>query len=133
LVRPDVWHVPPGVGVWRDRLLDIKRKDVLVVFDSRRYQEDVMSFARAAAERGVVLVLITDQWLSPLSRRATRVLACRVVAPSRWDSNVALLAVVEKLTAAVTERLGRFARNRIEELERLREATGAPPNEPARR
>jgi DNA-binding MurR/RpiR family transcriptional regulator len=133
LVRPNVWHVPPGIGVWRDRLLDIKRKDVLVVFDVRRYQEDVMSFARAAAERGVVLVLITDQWLSPLSRRSAHVLACRVAAPSRWDSNVALLAVVEKLTAAVTERLGNFARKRIEELERLREATAVPPNEPTRR
>jgi DNA-binding MurR/RpiR family transcriptional regulator len=61
------------------------------------------------------------------------VLACRVAAPSRWDSNVALLAVVEKLTAAVTERLGNFARNRIEELERLREATAVPPNAPIRR
>jgi DNA-binding MurR/RpiR family transcriptional regulator len=133
LVRPDVWHVPPGIGVWRDRLLDIKRKDVLVVFDVRRYQEDVMSFARVAAERGVVLVLITDQWLSPLSRRSAHVVACRVAAPSRWDSNVALLAVVEKLTAAVTERLGSFARKRIEELEQLRDATAVTPNEPVRR
>jgi hypothetical protein len=41
--------------------------------------------------------------------------------------------VVEKLTAGVTERLGNFARKRIEELERLREATAAPPSEPARR
>ena len=133
LVRPDVWHVPPGIGVWRDRLLDIKRKDVLIVFDIRRYQEDVLSFARAAGERGVVLVLITDQWLSPLSRRAAHVVACRVAVPSRWDSNVALLAVVEKLTAAVTERLGSFARNRIEELERLREATSVPAAAPAKR
>jgi len=33
---------------------------------------------------------------------------------------VALLAVAEALISAATERLGEFARNRIEELEQLR-------------
>ncbi|HZZ21714.1 MAG TPA: MurR/RpiR family transcriptional regulator [Roseiarcus sp.] len=120
LVWPDVRHVPSGIGVWRDRLLDIKRRDVLVVFDIRRYQEDVVAFARAAAARGAEIVLVTDQWISPISRQAKHVLACRVAAPSRWDSSVVLLAVVEALTAAATDRLGEFARKRIEELERLR-------------
>jgi DNA-binding MurR/RpiR family transcriptional regulator len=52
LVRPDVRHVPSGIGVWRDCLLDIRRRDVLIVFDIRRYQEDVVAFARDAAARG---------------------------------------------------------------------------------
>jgi hypothetical protein len=34
---------------------------------------------------------------------------------------VALLAMIEALIAAATERLGAFARTRIEELEQLRE------------
>ena len=93
---------------------------MLIVFDIRRYQEDVVAFARDAAARGAEIVLVTDQWISPLSRQAKHVLACRVAAPSRWDSSVALMAVVEALTAAATERLGEFARKRIEELERLR-------------
>jgi DNA-binding MurR/RpiR family transcriptional regulator len=120
LVRPDVRHIPSGIGVWRDRLLDIRRRDVVFVFDIRRYQEDVIAFARDAAARGAEIVLVTDQWISPLSRQAKHVLACRVAAPSRWDSSVVLLAVIEALTAAATERLGEFARMRIEELERLR-------------
>jgi DNA-binding MurR/RpiR family transcriptional regulator len=120
LVRPDVRHVPSGIGVWRDRLLDVRRRDVLIVFDIRRYQEDVIAFARGAAARGAEIVLVTDQWISPLSRQAKHVLGCRVAAPSRWDSSVVLLAIVEALTAATTERLGEFARKRIEELERLR-------------
>jgi DNA-binding MurR/RpiR family transcriptional regulator len=120
LIRPDVRHVPSGFGVWRDRLLDIGRRDVLIVFDIRRYQDDVVAFARDAAARGAEIVLVTDQWLSPLSRQAKYVLACRVAAPSHWDSSVALLAVVEALTAAATERLGKFAKKRIEKLERLR-------------
>jgi DNA-binding MurR/RpiR family transcriptional regulator len=120
LVRPDVLHVQSGIGVRRDRLLDIRRRDALVVFDIRRYEEEVVAFARDAAARGAVIVLFTDQWISPLSRYAKHVLACRVAVPSRWDSTVALLAVVEALIAAATERLGEFATKRIEELERLR-------------
>jgi len=120
LVRPDVRHVPSGIGVWRDRLLDIRRRDVVFVFDIRRYQEDVIAFARDTVARGAEIVLVTDQWISPISRQAKHVLACRVAAPSRWDSSVVLLAVVEALTAAATDRLGEFARKRIEELERLR-------------
>lgn len=120
LVRPHVWHVPTGVGFRRDHLLELKRRDVLIVFDIRRYQDDVVAFGRDAAARGAEIVLLTDQWISPLSRQARHVLACRVAAPSRWDSNVALLAVIEALTAAATERLGDFARKRIEELEKLR-------------
>ena len=120
LVRPHVWHVPTGVGFRRDHLLELKRRDVLIVFDIRRYKDDVVAFGRDAAARGAEIVLLTDQWISPLSRQARHVLACRVAAPSRWDSNVALLAVIEALTAAATERLGDFARKRIEELEKLR-------------
>ena len=120
LVRPHVWHVPTGVGFRRDHLLELKRRDVLIVFDIRRYQDDVVAFGRDAAARGAEIVLLTDQWISPLSRQARHVLACRVAAPSRWDSNVALLAVIEALTAAATERLGDFARKRSEELEKLR-------------
>ena len=84
LVRPGVRHVPSGAGVWRDRLLDISRRDVLIVFDIRRYQDDVITFARSATSRGAAIVLVTDQWLSPLSRQAAHVLPCRVAAPSRW-------------------------------------------------
>ena len=85
LIRPDVRHVPSGIGVWRDRLIDIRRLDVLIVFDIRRYQDDVVSFARDAAAAGAEIVLVTDQWLSPLSRQAKYMLVCRVAAPSHWD------------------------------------------------
>ncbi|MEJ1160904.1 MurR/RpiR family transcriptional regulator [Prosthecomicrobium sp. N25] len=121
LIRPRVVHVASQVGVWRDHLVDIARRDVMIVFDIRRYQPDVVEFARAAARRGAVVVLVTDQWLSPVARHAEHVLSGRIAVPSRWDSTVALLALVEALMAATTERLGDAARARIEELERLRQ------------
>src|SRR5690606_29339326 len=68
IVRPKVVHMAGQVENWRDQILDMRRGDVLVVFDMRRYQDDIVGLARAAAERQVKVVLVTDQWLSPISR-----------------------------------------------------------------
>src|SRR3546814_17540452 len=40
-----------------DSLLDMGRRDVLVVFDYRRYQTNVVEFATEAARRGVRIIL----------------------------------------------------------------------------
>src|SRR5260370_1742214 len=41
LVRPNVRHVPSGVGVWRHRPLDMNRRDGLVGLRIRRHHADV--------------------------------------------------------------------------------------------
>lgn len=120
ILRPGVAHLAGQVEHWRDHLLDLGRRDVLVVFDIRRYQENIVTLAAEAAGRGAAIVLVTDQWLSPVSRVAGHVLSARIEAPSNWDSTVAMLALTEALIAAVTERLWPSAKGRIEEIERLR-------------
>ncbi|MDJ1159362.1 MurR/RpiR family transcriptional regulator [Chelatococcus sp. SYSU_G07232] len=122
ILRPGVVHLSGQADTRRDQLLDIARHDVLVVFDVRRYQENMVALAAEVARRGGKVVLVTDQWLSPVARSATHILSARIEAPSNWDSNVALLALVEALVAAVTERLWPEARRRIEEIERLRQS-----------
>jgi len=103
-----------------DSLLDMGRRDVLVVFDVRRYQKDTVLFVQKAAKRGVTIVLITDPWLSPIADIADHVLTASVEAPSPYDSMVPTLAVVEALIAALVARMGASTRQRIEELEELR-------------
>lgn len=107
-----------GVSVVRmaDRvpsLLDLTRRDVLVVFDFRRYQADVVNFGRAAVERGAQLVLITDPWMSPLSTVARVVLTAEVAAPSPFDSLVPCMALVETLVAGIVAVQGDAPRGRI--------------------
>jgi DNA-binding MurR/RpiR family transcriptional regulator len=120
ILRPAVRHMDGQPGNWRDQLVDFGRRDVLVVLDIRRYQDDLFELARAAAERQAVVVLLTDQWLSPIARIAANVLPARIQVPSAWDSNAALLAIGEALIAAVTAGSWPAVSARINALERLR-------------
>src|SRR3546814_15919109 len=56
-----------------DSMLDMGRRDVLVVFDYRRYQTNVVEFATEAARRGGRIILFTDTWMSPIDGLAEEV------------------------------------------------------------
>ena len=103
-----------------DALLDLSRRDVLVVFDLRRYQKDTISLSEAARKRGTTIVLVTDPWLSPIASLADQVLTVDVDAPSPYDSMVSLIALIEALVAGLVERLDESGRRRVTALERLR-------------
>lgn len=104
VIRGGVGHMGGQPATWRDQLIDMGQRDVLVIFDIRRYQDDLLALAEAAARRGVSVVLFTDQWLSPVARHARFIISARVTVPSRWDSMTGMLGLVEALLAAVTER-----------------------------
>ena len=117
ILRPGVSHMQEQESNWRDQLLDMGKRDVLLIFDIRRYQASLQRLAHAAAARQVRIVLLTDQWLSPIVRVATHVLSARVAVPSVWDSSTALMALSEWLLAEVSRQGWDKSRRRIEELE----------------
>lgn len=119
-LRPGVRTIRGGNAAWADYLVDIGEGDVLVVFDFRRYQRDVLHFAKGAAGQGAEIVLVTDIWYSPISAFADVVVPCPVSIPSAFDSGIGGLAVAELVTAGVVERLGTRSRDRMTRLERLR-------------
>lgn len=120
ILRAGVTHMDGQPGNWLDQLVDLGRRDVLVVFDVRRYQDDLVRLAEAAAERQATVILLTDQWLSPAARFAAHVLPARISVPSAWDSGAALMTLVEALIAAVTAADAERSRQRIAALEGLR-------------
>jgi DNA-binding MurR/RpiR family transcriptional regulator len=123
--------VREGSASWADYLLDVQRGDVLLVFDFRRYQRDVLEFASGAAAQGAAIVLITDVWNSPIAALAGHVIACPVEVPTAFDSAAGGLAMAEVIVAGAVERLGAHARRRIETLEALRRPfhlESAPPS-----
>ncbi|GAA2744023.1 MurR/RpiR family transcriptional regulator [Kitasatospora cinereorecta] len=82
------------------------RRDVLVVFDYRRYEPDKVTMAELVQEQGGRVVLFTDTWLSPVAAHAEVVLPSQVGAPSPYDSLVPTLAVTETVIAGILETLG---------------------------
>ncbi|WP_205191166.1 MurR/RpiR family transcriptional regulator [Burkholderia sp. LMG 13014] len=120
MLRKNVRLVSGQSSTWPETLLDMGSKDVLVVFDARRYQQDIQEFSEAAAALGSPIVLFTDQWLSPIANVAAHTLIMRVEMPTRWDTTVPSLALLECLLATITDRHWDDARERLERLEALR-------------
>ncbi|TKT77560.1 MurR/RpiR family transcriptional regulator [Aquamicrobium sp. LC103] len=122
VIRSNVVHLAGQESNWRDRLIDMGKQDIVLLFDIRRYQESLMRFAEKAHGRGAQIILFTDQWLSPIARFSQHVIAGRTAVPSTWDSSAALFVVAETLVAETTRRLGEDAARRIREMELLRQA-----------
>jgi len=119
-LRPRVQLVSGQTATWVEHLLDIGRQDLLVVYDIRRYQEDVVRFARQAAGLGASVILFTDQWLSPIAAIARHVFALRTSMPSSWESFAALSALTEAMVVRIHERRWDEAKQRMERLETMR-------------
>ncbi|MER8482614.1 MurR/RpiR family transcriptional regulator [Mesorhizobium sp. M1322] len=105
-----------------DTLADLGRRDVLVVFDYRRYQFDVIDYTRQAAARDVRIVLFTDQWLSPIADLAEVTIVSPLEVASPYDTLAPAIAQMEALVAHIVSTLSDGARERIEKLEEVRHA-----------
>ncbi len=123
MVRPGVTLIPSSDGAWPHYVMDMKKEDVLVLFDIRRYQNDLLKLAEFVSRRGVEVILLTDQWGSPVTRHAAHKFNCRIEAPSAWDSNVVILSVAEWMIAAVQQRTWGTTSDRMTDLEQIFDAT----------
>ena len=120
LLRPGIALVDSERSAPAQQLIDMRKGDVLVVFDYRRYQSDTIESARVAAAQGCNVILFTDPWLSPASGFSRQVIVTSVDTVGPFDSLVSPMAVVEGVVAAVLSRLGPRAQSRMQSLERLR-------------
>jgi DNA-binding MurR/RpiR family transcriptional regulator len=120
LLRPGIGVVDSERSAPAQQLIDLRKGDVLVVFDYRRYQADTIETARVANAQGCNVILFTDPWLSPASASARQVLVTSVDTVGPFDSLVGATAVVEAVVAAVLNRLGSRAQARMQSLDRLR-------------
>ena len=121
MARPGVSLVPAAQGAWPQYLIDLGRQDVILLFDIRRYDARMLDLAASAEEQGAKVVLITDQWISPIARLAVHSLPLRIEAPSSWDSNIVPLFVAEALIAATVNASWRDTAARIAAIESLSE------------
>ncbi|WP_322411248.1 MurR/RpiR family transcriptional regulator [Microbacterium invictum] len=97
---------------------DLGRRDVMVLFDYRRYEEQTLRLARHARARHTAVVLFTDTFLSPIASEADVVLASETAAPSPFDALTPALALIETVVAGCFERLGDAAVDRMARADR---------------
>ncbi|MCM2394546.1 MurR/RpiR family transcriptional regulator [Rhizobium sp. S95] len=124
-VRPNVFHIGNESVRLFDRLADFNSQVTLVVFDYRRYQADVVEFAKLARETRARIVLFTDRWLSPISNFADRVLVSPVESLSAFDTRVVAFAQCEAIIAALSKRNPDRVRERLSVIEDLRKKGNA--------
>jgi DNA-binding MurR/RpiR family transcriptional regulator len=123
----------PGVRMMNDpdgrdlgMVLDLSRRDVLVLFDFHRYQRSAQDLAGAAQRRGATLVLVTDSLACPIAPRADVVLDVTSDAGQTFQSMSAAFLLTEQLSTLVVDRIGEPARTRLALWDRLRDAEVLP-------
>ncbi len=123
VIRPNVTQISANPSSWPHYVLNMKAGDVLVIFDIRRYEQEMETLGRAAHERGVQIVLFTDPWASPVTKVASHAFRVHIEAPSAWDSSVLTLFIVEALIEAVQSTGWKETSDRMKTLEGLFEAS----------
>ncbi|MBL4751170.1 MAG: MurR/RpiR family transcriptional regulator [Amylibacter sp.] len=123
VIRPNVTHIQSISNAWPHYLLNVKKGDVIVIFDVRRYENSTLKLAEMAANKGATIILMTDQWISPISQFTDLVFSSRIVVPSAWDSSVASLLLLETILAEVQELIWPHTRSRMQELEDMFDKT----------
>ncbi|CAN7361789.1 MurR/RpiR family transcriptional regulator [Neorhizobium sp. LjRoot104] len=123
VIRPRTTLISTNSSSWPQHVLNMSAGDVLVIFDIRRYEQEMATLAEAARANGVVIILLTDVWASPVAKHAQHTFKVRIEAPSAWDSSVITLFVVEALIEAVQSATWEETRERMNSLEGLFERT----------
>lgn len=123
VIRGGLTLIKSNSNTWPHYVLNMKQGDVLVIFDIRRYEYDLLRLAEMARSQGVLVIVVTDQWRSPVAKHAAHSFHCRIEAPSAWDSNVTNLFLVETLIAAVQTELWDETKDRMKALEDLFDQT----------
>lgn len=123
VIRGDVTLIASNANMWPHYVLNMKKGDVLIAFDIRRYERDILKLAEMAVAKGVTLMLFTDQWGSPAAKHATHSFNCRIEAPSAWDSSVVSMFIVEALIAAIQNATWKETEQRMKTLEELFDQT----------
>ncbi|OCP38875.1 MurR/RpiR family transcriptional regulator [Ensifer sp. LC163] len=123
VIRPGVTEIASNASAWPHYVLDMRHGDVLILFDIRRYEQEMETLAKSARERGVEIVLFTDRWSSPVAKSASKVFRSQIEVPSAWDSSVVILFLVEALIEAVQSTNWDATRDRMKTLEGLFDST----------
>ena len=121
----------PG-GAWADQLAELGGSDLLVAVSQAPYTVQTVQAAQQLRARGVRVLALTDNALSPLAREACTVLLFDTASPSFFHSLVGAQALAEALMATVAEQGGRAVLQRLAERQQRLQAAHVYWDKPVR-
>lgn len=102
-LREGVFMIPEHPVPRTSLTRDLRRTDVLVLFDHRPYEERTARIAQRAKSSGSRIVLFTDPSYSPVTEVADVVLTAAVCSPVPRTSLVPTLALIETLVTVLAD------------------------------
>ena len=120
-IRSGIHHMADNPEFWPEHVLRMRRKDVVLLFDFRRYQPSLARLSETIAQkRGATIVVVTDKWMSPAARSADHIVALPIDAGTAWDTVASAMALVEALIVRVSEADWEATQKRINDWDGIR-------------
>lgn len=123
VMRDDVTLIAPNSNTWPQYIINMQADDVLIIFDIRRYETDILRLAEMAKAKQLKLILLTDQWESPVAKHADHAFHARIEVPSAWDSNIVTMYMLEAMLTGVQAETWHDTKQRMKRLENLFDQT----------
>ena len=92
-----VSNIEWGVGDYIDKMMMIRPGDLVIAFSFSRFTKNTIKMVRLLKQRGISIVLITGEGLSPAYESADLVFACKTVSRSYVASYTACLSLIDAI------------------------------------
>lgn len=116
-LRKEVWVIRPEIGDMWDRLLGLRKGDVVIGISFPRYTRETIEVLKFARGKGVKTLAITDTLISPLAHCADHVLTARYQTDSFIESFTAPLSLINALVTALGVNKKRYTFKYLKESE----------------
>lgn len=100
-LRKEVWAIRPEIGDMWDRLLSLRKGDIVIGISFPRYTRETVEVLSYAKQKGIKTLAITDTLISPLAQHADHVLTARHQTDSFIESFTAPLSLINALVTAL--------------------------------
>jgi DNA-binding MurR/RpiR family transcriptional regulator len=118
-LQKNVWVIQPGIGDMWDRLLGLRKGDLVIGISFPRYTKQTVEVLRFAKERGGKTLAITDSLVSPLAQYADHVLTAQYKMDSYIESFTAPLSLINAVATALGVLSRRSTMKSLNELEEV--------------
>ncbi len=118
-LRPKTQLINSSIHSWHHSMIDIKKGDLLVLYDIRRYESVLFNMAQVAYDIGAEIILLTDKLKSPIAEISTYSLSGRIMMPNSRSSLMSHLLLNEVIIFQLQNVLGDSAKQRWNKLNNI--------------